>query len=345
MLGVALNAQRAGWGEQPFQVNIPVVTVIDQALYQTPSFSWLNNEDYTPSTNNFSRWAAGNIDTSGYADLSGFNNDRWTWLITFRLNMPAGLTSNQGVKIDTKFNGGDGDFTSNWAWVHGYGSPVRLQINCPFTNGIELPATGYDAYNDQWLTIVGSSSNTSASYTHWAGTGSSGDYYQRTAVFDTETGELISKSDSRNSGRNLGIPTNLATWMSSAGNVVSTDRSVTYSYSIAGLTASQANCDIRITNYWVSVGTMFDPLTETDTSWLTTRPSETIGNAQAWFNGVFTQAGNTAGYNAAWGEPSDADRFTAATTDRQIRLLEAGTGNSTVYNDKYSSTIIPKDQS
>jgi hypothetical protein len=344
MLGVALNAQRAGWGEQPFQVNITTDTTITQALYQTPSFSWLNNEDYPPSVNNFSRWEYGNIDTAGYADLAGYNNNRWTWLITFRLNLPAGLTSNQGVKIDTKFTGSDGNFTTNWAWVHGYGTPVRLQINCPFSGGIEMPASGYDAYNDQWLTAVSISSNTSASYTNWSGTGT-GAYYQRTAVFDTETGALISKSDIATNTRNLGFPTNLATWMSSAGNVVSTDRSVTYSYSIAGLTDSQANCDIRITNYWVSVGTMFDPLTETDTSWLTTRPSETIGNAQAWFNGVFTQAGNTAGYDAAWGEPSDADRWTAATTDRQIRLLEAATGNSTVYNDKYSSTIIPKDQS
>ena len=143
----------------------------------------------------------------------------------------------------------------------------------------------------------------------------------------------------------MGIPTNLATWMSSAGNVINTERGNGTSYSISGLTDTQANCDIRITNYWVSIGTMFDPLTETDTSWLTTRPSETIGNAQAWFNGVFTEAGNTASYATAWGVPSDADRFTPATADRQIQLLGSGTGNSTVYNDKYSTTIIPKDQS
>ena len=343
MLGVALNAQRAGWGEQPFLVNITTDSVVSQALYQTPSFSWLNNEDYPPSVNNFNRWEYGTIDTAGYADLAGYNNNRWTFAITFRLNMPSGLTTNQGVKIDTKFTGSDGGFTSNWAWVHGYNSPVRLQINAPFSGGIEMPATGYDAYHDQWLTVVSTSSDTSASYTNWTGTGF-GDYYQRTAVYDTETGALISKYDTRDD-RNMGIPTNLATWMSSAGNVINTERGNGTSYSISGLTDTQANCDIRITNYWVSIGTMFDPLTETDTSWLTTRPSETIGNAQAWFNGVFTEAGNTASYATAWGVPSDADRFTPATADRQIQLLGSGTGNSTVYNDKYSTTIIPKDQS
>ena len=329
MLGVALNAQRAGWGEQPFLVNITTDSVVSQALYQTPSFSWLNNEDYPPSVNNFNRWEYGTIDTAGYADLAGYNNNRWTFAITFRLHMPSGLTTNQGVKIDTKFTGSDGGFTSNWAWVHGYSATVRLQINAPFSGGIEMPATGYDAYNDQWLTVVSTSSDTTASYTNWTGTGT-GAYYQRTAVYDTETAVLLGKTDEIDSQPRANI--------SGYGNSVSSDQADADSVRLNGF--SGGGEQIRQAGIWFSLGTMFDPLTETSDVWLTTRPGATIGNATAWLNSTATTYYENTGTNFYYMD-EDTDIFTPDTADQRVEIANSDAGFTT----GYSTTIIPKDQS
>jgi hypothetical protein len=40
----------------------------------------------------------------------------------------------------------------------------------------------------------------------------------------------------------------------------------------------------RLANWWLAIGTMWDPLTATDTSWRTNRPSRDIGTARAWYN-------------------------------------------------------------
>jgi hypothetical protein len=340
MLGVALTAQRAGWGSGPLEIILRTTSAVTYETYQTPAFSWINNTDYS-SQSQFNWWNNGNIDTQGYTSLTGYNNKNSTSFITFKLNMPEGLTSNEGIKIDTKFNGGGADFTTNWAWVCGYTTPAPLQINVPTGAGIALPGTDYQAYNDRWLTVVACSSDTSANFSDWSTTSPQGDWYFRTAIFDTETGELITKGDLRGQ-QPMGWPFDLADWMTVLSpDRVSTNRLDDYSYSYGGLTDSQPNIDLAVTNYWVAMGTMFDPLSVADTSWRTIRPSAQIGNAVAWFNGQMCEYGNDAGYTNAWVTPSGMDLWTPETAGRQMVLIRDNSGNATIFNAKYS-TDIPK---
>lgn len=341
--GVYRTATIAAWGGSgPVVIDIASQSSVTYEVYQTPAFSWEVNVDDSPVNNFLSKFAIGNVDTTGYADVTGFDSKNWTTVITFNLTMPAGLSSNEGIKIDTKFNGGGADFTSNWAWVHGYGSPVRLQINAAAGSGIEMPLDGYDAYNGRWLTIVSSSSNTANSYSNFQSSGfGTPTYFQRTVVYDTETGEELARQDFDTDQTPLGVPFDLAAWMSDGGNSISTDRTVSYSWSIGGPSDSQANCDLRISNWWSSWGTMFDPVGETDRTFLTTRPNAQIGNARAWINGQFTSYGNTANYATAWSTDSEMDLFTPDTAGEGMSLISSG-GSQALFDARYSDTIIPK---
>lgn len=350
-LGAGRASEYAGWwGGGPLIINIASTSSISQAVYQTPSFSWENSiGDGTYPTNTFvARLAPGAVDLTGFSGSTGYEKKRWTIMMTFNLHMPAGLSSNEGIKQDTKFVGDDGDYTTNMAWVHGYNTPVRLQINWPTGASVEMPANGYDAYNDQWLTIVGSSSDTYTSYTDWAGSTSVASNYFRTAVYDTATGQLIKKQDSTGSYP-MGFPSNLTTWISNAGASISTNRSDSYSWSISDtLPDTQAGCSIKVANFWVTFGKMWDPVTQKaagQTTWLTTRPDSTIGDAEAWINGQFDGLGNTTGYGNAWSTASGMDLFTPDDTGHGMTLIANSLGNATTFGDRYSTTDIPKDES
>ena len=345
MLGLGRASQYAGWWSGgPAVVTMNTVSTLDYAVEQTPSFSWLN----TPSTSTTpvqgypgkeAGFAPGNISVSDVPSLTGYNNNNWTQVITFAISYPtSGLSPNDGYKYDQKFEGSGGNFTGNFAWVLS-NTGNRLQINWPGTNSITLPATNYYDYNDRWLTLVVSFSNTTSSFSNWTGTGT-GTYYYRMLVVDTETGEKIAQADAPQSSRPFGMPADFSTWISAASGNISTVRGSSYSYSIGFASGGFPNDNLRLAGYWVSFGTMFDPLTVTDTSWRTTRPSAQIGNASAWLNCQFAGVGNTASYVTAWSTASGMDRFTPTTAGEQMTLIEY-LGNSTIFNDRYSSTNKP----
>jgi hypothetical protein len=348
MLGAGRASQLAGWWNQggPATVTMSAQAALNYEVYQTPSFSWLN----VPSTSTTppgaggaeARFALGNINAANVSGLTNYNNFNLTYVFTFAIDYPSGIDVNDGYKYDQKFQGNGGDFTGNFAWVRGYSGGNQLQINIPSAQGIELPASTYEDYNGRWLTFVASTSNNKAAFSNWTGGTSTNDYYSRVLVVDTETGEQIALSDGAlsASSRN-GYPTDLATWITDASGNISTDRSDSYSWSLGFASGEFPDDHLRIAGIWASFGTMFDPLTETDTSWRTTRPNAQIGNASCWFNGQFDGIGNTAGYDTAWATSNGMDRFTPATAGEQLDLIQYS-GNSTVFNDRYSTTDIPK---
>lgn len=349
MLGLGRASQYAGWwSNRPPSVTMNSVSTLSYAVEQTPSFSWLN----TPSTSTTppgvvgaeAGFAYGNINAANVSSLTNYNTYNLTYVFTFAIDYPVGIAANDGYKYDQKFVGDDGDFTSNFAWVRGYSGGDELQINIPSTQGIALPAASYTDYNGRWLTFVASCSSDKSAFTNWTGSSSTGDYYSRVYVVDTETGEQIALSDGvMSAGDRMGYPSDLATWITNAGGNISTNRSDSYSYSLGFASGGYPDDSLKIAGIWISLGTMFDPLTEADDSWRTTRPSATIGNASCWFNGQFDGIGNTTGYTGAWSTSNGMDRFTPQTAGEQMILIDAlsGTGNATVFGDRYSSTDKP----
>ena len=349
MLGLGRASQYAGWWSGgPAQVTMKSVTSLNYKVEQTPSFSWLGVPDSSTgpvqgAPGRTAIFSAGNVNAANVASQTGYNNYNWTQVMTFAISYPTtGLVSNDGYKYDQKFQGNGGDFTSNFAWVVKY-TGNQLTINWPGTPSILLPATNYYDYNDRWLTLVVSISNDKTNFSNWTGGTSTGTYYCRMLVVDTNTGAKVAQSDTAQSGRPMGMPDDFASWISNAGGNISTTRSDPYSYSLNNGSSAYPQEYLRIAGYWVSFGTMFDPLTVTDTSWRTTRPSNQFGNATAWLNCQFGDYGNTAGYDTAWSVTSDQDRFTPATTGHQMDLIQYG-GNSTAFNDRYSTTNKPLSQ-
>jgi hypothetical protein len=346
MLGLGRASQYAGWWNQggPAQVTMNSVASVNYAVEQTPSFSWLNVPDSstTPIVGAPGRqalFAAGNINAANVSSQTGYNNNNWTTVCTFAIDYPTtGLVDNDGYKYDQKFQGDGSDFTSNMAWVIANDN-VKLRINWPGVPSNDFPGS-YTSYNGRWLTIVGSVSNDKANFAGWAGPAGTYNYYTRFLTVDTETGEQISLRDDAYDTRLSGLPADFATWISNASGNISTERSDAYSYSIGGGSSGYPEEYLRIANYWVSWGTMFDPLTVTDTSWRTTRPSSQFGNATAWLNCQFAEYGNTSGYAEVWSVTSGMDRFTPQTSPEQMDLIQYS-GNSTVFNDLYSSTDKP----
>ena len=101
---------------------------------------------------------------------------------------------------------------------------------------------------------------------------------------------------------------------------------------------------------WISLGTMFDPVgvKATDSTWLTTRPNNTIGGGKAWLNYQWTD------YELATVTPigyyfltdtSGGDLLTGSTNNRQAAIAPYGGTAIGDFTYSYSTTNIPKDTS
>jgi hypothetical protein len=325
MLGVALNAQRAGWGEQPFVVNITTDSVVSQALYQTPSYSFLfnasdRNWDVSP----------GDYNLTGYSSISGFNNSRYTGMMNLYFPWPSGLADGYygnpfGVQINKT-----GDSMLFWTVALDIVSG-SLQIKSGYDNiSPVVTLTGaYTDYTNRWLTFVATGAETSSVFTNWTGTGS-GSNYNRLAVYDTETAVLLGKTDTIDSSRRANI--------SGYGNSVSSIGADADAVVVAGF--SGGGEQIRQAGIWFSLGTMFDPLTETSDVWLTTRPGATVGNATAWLNSTATTYYEDTGPNNYYMD-EDTDIFIPDTANQRVKIADS----DAAFTTGYSTTIIPKDQS
>jgi len=183
---------------------------------------------------------------------------------------------------------------------------------------------------NRWLTVVWSSSETASSYTSWSDPSGTGAYC-RTAVFDTEFGTLLSKSDFR------------TTWAYPAlGSFPTTlPANISGSYGLfSGGFGSGSNPDYyntRFSNYWTAFGTMFDPLTTTNTSWRTTRPSATIDTGVAWQNLQLTN------FELASGQYYVTTQGQDLYSETNDRAAKTGGWDSTAWTNNYSDTITTKD--
>ena len=349
MLGLARASEYAGWWNAggPVVIDIDVVTAVSQAAYQTPVFSWnAGNFNVTGGFQRPSNSGAPALNVSGYDSLTGFNSVKQTFVCTWQPKWDTGLTSatqkfrfsidnNASPAYDQAINAGisSGKMNIGAGSINASGGPG---------DGLDLPGV-YSDYIDTWLTVVWCQSNSSSDYTNWTGTGT-GTCYTRLAVYNTQTGVLIKKNDIAQSA---GTFPDIGSMITNSGGTVDIDTGATYN---VGWDWSPADATYEnvLGQSWISLGTMFDPesVKATDSTWLTTRPSATIGTGKAWLNWQFTEYEFASGTTYYLTDTSD-DLLTGSTNDRQAQLAPYGSTPSVTdqFNFGYSTTNIPKDTS
>lgn len=355
MLGLGRASQYAGWwsGDQPLVVNIDAPGLVNQSIYQTPAFSYQYGNTATGSANSAELKASGSFDLTGYSSLSGANNNRWCMATTFQLNWPAGLSSGG---VDTTFNFfhqanfhiNSGLYASGF-WSLNQFTQLRATGGLAITSRIEtdygiqrivheFPGS-YETYNNRWLTCIFSSAETPSVYLNYNSESgqTTGNYYTRACLYDTQTGELLDTADGRFNPNNGFVP------FLSAPNTMPANTSGSNGAFVFGsyYNGSGTSAPIRIVNMWGAFGTMFDPGNLPDTSIFTARPNNTIGGAKAWYNLCFTdyQSAGTNNYDTiATNQDLYSNSGNAAYTLNN-------NGNASTFSSSLSTTIIPKDQS
>ena len=351
MLGMARASEYAGWWNQgggPIVIDIPVVTTVSQAAYQTPVFSW-NAGNFGTSGGFQIPYNSGTpaLNVSGYDSLSGFNSVKQTFVCTWQPKWDTGLTSaDQKFKFFIDNNTTPAYDQAIYASI----SSGSMRISAGSIQGSGGPGDGttlpgvYSDYINTWLTVVWCQSNATADYSDWAGTGT-GTCYTRLAVYNTQTGALIKKSDLTGSA---GSFPNIGSMITNSGGTVYLDGSQNYNVGWDWAPADATYQNV-LAQGWISLGTMFDPvgIKSTDSTWLTTRPNNTIGGGKAWLNYQFTNYENfSSGSTYYLTDTSGGDLLTSSTNNRQAQLAPYG-GNPTSdqFTYSYSTTNIPKDTS
>jgi hypothetical protein len=336
MLGLGRASQYAGWWSSgAINISIPVTTTVSQAAYQTPSFSW-QTQDVSLDSNqqSFNGNATARIDLTGYPALTGFNNTRFTQMLSIYINWPGGLSDGTQAGLGSGVN----DSTNS----QGAGTNINIlsgQLSFEWYNfpgGQTTTLTGpYTDWTNKWLTLVFSGAETDSVYTNWSPTGTGTGYY-RFAVYDTQEGTLIKKSDYRTTPSNLPDLTTLPTSLPVDFGPDTTN----YSFG----TLSPNTSSINTANYWYCYGTMWDPVTAsaTDTTWLTTRPNNTIGTGVAWVNLSYTDVVNYSGSDYGIKRTND-DLYSQA----QDAEMVGGAGyfwTAATVTQSQNTTNIPKDK-
>jgi len=334
MLGLGRASQYAGWwnqGQAPGIVNFTASGALSYTNRQTPSYSLLvNNFGLSYGT-----LSSGNVDLTGYSSLTGFNNGKLTTVNTFRPEWPDPIGSTTDFVSVNIFNevaqGGTSYFLNPSVSLYNNNTQIQLQVPGIF----QETGLSYSVINNRWVTLVSSISNSQSDYVDWTDTGTSGTSYCRACLFDTVTGELLYRRDIRNtvdlpsvSSMPTSIPTNQSgnNYIFSGGNGSGSSETTLYEF--------------RLSNHWISVGTMFDPLGSTDTSWRTTRPSATIGTAVAWLN-MQTAEFESVGSPAVYYVPqTDMDLY----TETNNRIMRNSGWTEGEWTEAYSDTIITTDQ-
>jgi len=325
MLGVALTAQRAGWAIRPPQVTILVSTAVTQAVYQTPSFS------FAQSDSSGNRFLFTDLDSSynitGYTSQATFNNRRYTGLSTFYLPWDTSMTNGTyatPLNIAIKQAGNSQSQIDSTASVASGNVVVTGGYN---TDSQSITLGNIATYANRWITVVSTGAETSSVFSGW--TGGTGTNYNRIAIYDTQTGQNLGLLDYTDSGTRMDIAT--------YGNSVSGN--ILASNSVSMTSSGSATRDVRLAGQWFSIGTMFDPETETDREWLTLRIPQIIGTGNAW-------------YNPAWSNTvvSGNNYFLNTHTDLMVTdvldsVAQLTSGGNVTFTANQSTTNIPKDTS
>ena len=282
-------------------------------------------------------WAVpttGSIDLTGYTSLSGYNSKRGTTFVTLYLEWPSTYTPGDNASAGTFNELRDGTTTYydniSIAWSSGQNEWV---ITGP-QSSLSLSGT-FSTYKSRWITFGFSSAETSSVFTNWTGgTVGSGMTAIIVCAYDTETGELLGKSDTATTGTilpNIGSLSNPLPTNGSSNSI--------YIGGFGGTQTGTYSYNYRFTTVWGAFGTMFDPLQQTNKTFLTLQPSATIDSAVAWYsiaNSNYTTY-STKNYTLR----GDYDLY----SETNNLIVRQNGYDSSDWTSAYSNTIFPKDSS
>jgi hypothetical protein len=344
MLGAARASQYAGWwsaGDISATANLTSVSSLSYARKITPTYSYLlqinsNGDPVGVITSAFDDNQY--IDLTGLTGFTGYNALNVTAVQHFYLPW-SGKTdarTNGQMRWDIKQSG---TVRSNILAVSQNGGSGKLDVSVETGSGSVILGTpdSYTAYNDRWLTVVFSASNTASNFSNWSSSSGTGPWYARVALYDTQAGTLIGKQDQR-----LSTPLyDLSTLPNPLTFNPDND-----SISILGYPGGSfaEDYDYRIQNMWLSMGTMFDPLTTTDTTWLTSNPNKQIGDAVAWFNSQFNdytyyQDTNPTGTQGV-SKIANTDLYVNNMANANLINARFESANANVFLTQYSNTVV-----
>lgn len=354
MLGTGRASQYAGWwGGGPAVVTMSATSKLGYEVYQTPSYS-LNLGQATPTGNE--------IDLTGYTSLTGYAHGKYTMAFNFRPDYTnESYSSGEYLGNIGRFQVLDysniGVLPDGW-FIYcvaetGYNTPVNLRLGygTPGWNlSADLPGSYLD-WQGTWFYIVVSVSTTQSDFAEWdAPSFSTGSLFVRFTIYDQQTGELYFKQDRKATDANMPNVADLANPLVCGNPYAPT----TDLFDIRLFNSGSVSLnDQIISNFWCSYGTMFDPVTisQTSAAWRTTRPSAQIGNAVAWCNLPFTDnvVSGTTPNRSYWVKMSGDDLY-SGTDDKGLGRSES-TGwretdafdPSNVWDDVLN-TDIPKDR-
>ena len=325
MLGVALNAQRAGWAIGPPRVTILVNTTVSQTVYQTPSFSFA--QGVSSGNRFFVSSDDSSYDITGYTSQAGFNNARYTSLSTFYLPWDTSMTTGTyatPINVVLRQAGNTTAVIQATAAV----ASGNVVIAAGYNNSQSITLGNIATYANRWMTVVTTGAETSSVFSGWSG--GTGTNYNRVAVYDTQTGQNLGLLDYTDSTARLAI----------TGYANSVSANILATTSVAMTAQGSATRDMRMAGQWHSLGTMFDPQTETDREWLTLRIPQIVGTGNAWYNPAWSntyQGGNNYYLN------NHLDLLVTAGPENKAGVLT--TGGTATFTAFQSTTNIPKDTS
>jgi hypothetical protein len=265
--------------------------------------------------------STGQINLTGYTSLTGYH--RWKYTAFVHIYLPSTGNDNYSVLEANQYygqpwNSSYYDYAQrtqsgmNHSLVINTNPNTEFRIDFGYETGgppnVVLPGS-YTNYLDRWFTVVSCRSNSVSDFSSWQpvnqqfGTVS----YMRTALYDTLTGVLIVKKDQFQSAQFTSSPdpATLPTTLNLNNN---NWESGTIGMQVQGFGGGFK--EPVLGGFWCGYGTMFDPLTTTDRSWLTKRPNSQIDTAVAWINGQYTNEVAVGGNDAV--RQSDSDLYSQA---------------------------------
>lgn len=333
-LGIARNGQTAGWSGGPPSVDFTVNADVGYAVYDTPVYSFARN-----TTDRNGSIKDGTYNLTGLGSISGYNNARWTVLLNVYLPWPSGLADDfygQPGGAEVVIGGGSPVYIYTSVSISG-GALVFTSGSSGFSIQCTLPGA-YTTYTNRWLTVVFSNSETATTFASWAPTGlPSGLAAGRVAVYDSETRALINKQDAYSIATYPAwstLPATTTTSQASGSNYINFQ-------TFGGL-----GQELRQTQLAMWIGSTWDSVTNSsatsDTSWLATRPTATLGNSgagTALFNIVYSDYGISGSDYFATEHFNDL--FVPDVATQAFKLTNGG---STAFTAGYDNTIYPTSQ-